>query len=428
MSHPPTLSGPWYKWAVVGILWFVAFLNAIDRHAIYSLFPLLEKELSMSAAQLGLLGSAFVWAYALLLPFAGHVGDRYPREKVIRWALLGWSAVTALNALVASPNHLIYLRALLAVGEVFYLPASLAFLSEVHPEATRSTAIAIHLSAMSIGQVVGGAVGGYVGEHYDWRALFVVLGSAGILYAPLLWMFLHSPGSPAAKPGNPAEKLILERPRSSLLQSWRDLAGIVSIRFVGMAFVCYSIVGALLMTWLPYFVFNRFSTNLAVASFSANFYLELPTTLGVLAWGAAGDYAAQRNFRGRMLVQAASLMVAAPLFLAVGWSQTLLQVTVSLVLLGLLRGGWPPNTMPVICQVVPQTLRSTAYGAINCLGNVAAGLAALAGGVLGQRFGLGSIFTSCSLIYWLASAAMIYAALRPLQFEFRQEPVSVPEK
>lgn len=423
MAREQAPPGPGYKWAVVGILWFVAFLNAIDRHAIYSIFPLLEKEMQMSAAQLGLLGSAFVWAYALLLPMAGHVGDRYPRHKVIRWALLGWSAVTGLNALAASPHHLIGLRALLAVGEVFYLPASLALLTDVHTEKTRSLAIALHLSAMSIGQVVGGAVGGYVGEHYDWRILFVTLGAAGILYTPLLWAFLRPPPQRSA----PVEQRASEKPRPGLLESWRTLARLVSLRFVALAFVCYSIVGAVLMTWLAYFLFNRFSTNLALAGFSANFYLELPTTLGVIAWGAAGDNAARRNFRGRMLVQAASLMLAGPLFLAVGWSRTLFEVTVSLVLLGLLRGGWPPNTMPVICQIVPQNLRSTAYGTINCLGNIAAGLAAIGAGIFGKRFSLGPIFTSCSLFYWIASASMTYAALRHLKLEFRREEVSVQE-
>ncbi len=59
-----------YKWWVVGMLWWIAFFNYADRQAIFSVFPLLEKELGLSSVQLGLLGSAFAWVYGLGSPVA----------------------------------------------------------------------------------------------------------------------------------------------------------------------------------------------------------------------------------------------------------------------------------------------------------------------------------------------------------------------
>jgi hypothetical protein len=44
------------------MLWWIAFCNYADRQAIFSVFPLLEKELHLSTVQLGLLGSAFACA------------------------------------------------------------------------------------------------------------------------------------------------------------------------------------------------------------------------------------------------------------------------------------------------------------------------------------------------------------------------------
>ena len=58
-----------YKWAVVGMLWFVCFFNYADRQAISSVFPILKSEFGFSAVQLGLIGSAFMWVYALGAPF-----------------------------------------------------------------------------------------------------------------------------------------------------------------------------------------------------------------------------------------------------------------------------------------------------------------------------------------------------------------------
>ena len=47
-----------YKWHVVGMLWFVCFLNNGDRQAISAILPKLQEEYGFSAAQLGLIGSA----------------------------------------------------------------------------------------------------------------------------------------------------------------------------------------------------------------------------------------------------------------------------------------------------------------------------------------------------------------------------------
>src|SRR5207342_319244 len=72
-----------YPWAVVGMLWFICFFNYADRQAIFSIFPLLEQHFGFNKAQLGVIGMAFTWVYALSAPLAGQVGDRYPRKLVI---------------------------------------------------------------------------------------------------------------------------------------------------------------------------------------------------------------------------------------------------------------------------------------------------------------------------------------------------------
>jgi MFS family permease len=72
-----------YKWRVVGMLWWISFFNYADRQAIFSVFPLLEREMGLTTVQLGLLGSGFAWVYGLGAPFAGMVVDRFKRKTVI---------------------------------------------------------------------------------------------------------------------------------------------------------------------------------------------------------------------------------------------------------------------------------------------------------------------------------------------------------
>ena len=47
---------PSYKWRIVAMLWCISFFNYADRQAIFSVFPLLEREMHLTPVQLGLLG------------------------------------------------------------------------------------------------------------------------------------------------------------------------------------------------------------------------------------------------------------------------------------------------------------------------------------------------------------------------------------
>jgi hypothetical protein len=65
------------------MLWCICFLNYGDRQAISAIFPKLYDEFHFDTVQLGLIGSAFMWVYALAAPLAGYVGDRLRRKGQI---------------------------------------------------------------------------------------------------------------------------------------------------------------------------------------------------------------------------------------------------------------------------------------------------------------------------------------------------------
>src|SRR6185436_6905971 len=88
-----------YKWWVVTMLWFVCFFNYADRQAIFSVFPLLKSEMSLSDVELGIVGSSFMWVYAGFGPLAGLIGDRLPRKTLIISGLIFWSLITIATAL-----------------------------------------------------------------------------------------------------------------------------------------------------------------------------------------------------------------------------------------------------------------------------------------------------------------------------------------
>jgi len=150
-----TLS-PNYKWHVVAMLWGISFFNYADRQAIFSVFPLLEREMHLSSVELGLLGSAFAWVYGLGAPFAGWIVDRVSRKSAILGGLYAWSAICMATVASFDFKHLLFWRAAEGLGETFYYPASMSLVSDYHDSRTRSRAMGLHQTSVYIGTIGGG--------------------------------------------------------------------------------------------------------------------------------------------------------------------------------------------------------------------------------------------------------------------------------
>src|SRR5579862_3730438 len=133
-----------YKWSVVAMLWWIAFFNYADRQAIFSVFPLLQKQMRLSDLQLGLLGSSFAWVYGSFAPVAGSMVDRMRRKTAILGGLYAWSAITIATAASRGFGALLAFRGAEGLGESFYFPAGVSLISDYHGARTRSRALGFH--------------------------------------------------------------------------------------------------------------------------------------------------------------------------------------------------------------------------------------------------------------------------------------------
>jgi predicted MFS family arabinose efflux permease len=119
-------SRPHAAWVAVGILWFVAMLNYLDRMMITAMREPIKADIAMTDAQFGLLTAVFLWIYGALSPFGGYLADRFSRRWVILGSLGVWSVVTWLKGHVRNFDELLLARALMGVSEACYIPAALA--------------------------------------------------------------------------------------------------------------------------------------------------------------------------------------------------------------------------------------------------------------------------------------------------------------
>jgi MFS family permease len=243
---------PSYKWQVVGMLWFIAFFNYADRQAIFSVFPLLEKEMGLSPVQLGLLGSSFAWVYGLCAPFAGNIVDRVRRTSAILTGLYVWSVICAVTAVSRNFGQLLFFRAAEGLGETFYFPASMSLMSDYHGKNTRSRAMGLHQTSVYLGTIAGGFFAGLIAQHYGWRLSFVVFGVLGIFLGLVLHKFLREPKRGAAdlrdtgldELGTPGRKL-------GVGEFLKTIWATPSVLLLMGAFMLDNFVGMVLLSWMP---------------------------------------------------------------------------------------------------------------------------------------------------------------------------------
>jgi MFS family permease len=396
-----------YRWYVVAMLWCISFFNYADRQAIFSVFPLLEKELGLSMVQLGLLGSAFAWVYGLSGFFAGFVVDRISRKKAILGGLYAWSIICMSTALTRGFNALFALRAAEGLGETIYYPAAVSLVSDYHGKKTRSRALGIHQTSVYGGTIAGGFFAGLIGQHYGWRWSFIVFGGLGVLLGFVLSRFLREPKRGQADLAeNESTSASL-----SLGQFFKLLGRTPTMLCLMGAFICSNFVAVVLLTWMPKFLYDRFHMGLAVAGLTATIFVQLASVVGSIVGGWLADYFRTKTPRGRILVQAAGVLCGAPFVAWCGMTRSVTSLVIALTLWGFCKGMYDANIFASMFDVVRPEARGTAAGFLNSVGWLGGGGSApVVIGFIARDNGLSAGITAASVVYLMACVLLLIAA------------------
>lgn len=383
-----------YKWYVVAMLWGISFFNYADRQAIFSVFPLLEKQMGLSTVELGLLGSSFAWVYGLAAPFAGAVVDRVRRKSAILGGLQAWSFICMATALSRDFRHLFAFRAAEGLGETFYYPASMSMISDYHGKATRSRAMGLHQTSVYVGTIAGGFFAGAIGQVYGWRWSFVVFGGLGVLLSFVLRRLLVEPERGALEPVGAREKV-------------RGWLGPTALTLMG-AFLCANFVAVVLLSWMPKFLYDRFHMSLAMAGLTATAFVQLASMAGSPAGGWLADVLRRRSPRGRMMVQAIGVFGGAPFVVLCGLTHSVTWLIVALTAWGFFKGLYDGNIFASLFDVVQPEARGKAAGMMNAVGWLGGGGSApLVIGLIAQQRGLGIAIAMASGVYIAAGLLLI---------------------
>ncbi|WP_372781677.1 spinster family MFS transporter [Phenylobacterium sp.] len=171
-------------------------VNFLDRQIITTIGESIKNDLHLTDTQMGALGGIFFAAvYTILgIPIA-RIADKSNRPWVMTISLALWSGFTVMSAFAKNYAVLAISRAGVGIGEAGCSPTAHSLLADYFPQEKRATALAIYSMGISIGTLLGMAIGGIVAEHYGWRTAFLVAGAPGLAFAVLAIFTLREPRS-----------------------------------------------------------------------------------------------------------------------------------------------------------------------------------------------------------------------------------------
>jgi MFS family permease len=401
------------------MLWLISFFNYADRQAIFSVFPLLEREMQLTPVQLGILGSAFAWVYGLSAPLAGMIIDRVKRRTAILGGLHAWSLICIATVTSSNFGHLVFWRAAEGLGETFYYPASMSLISDYHGRATRSRAMGLHQTSVYVGTIGGGFFAGLIGQYYGWRLSFVVFGALGVLLGFALSRYLIEPVRGAADVADAVPAATAHAPAAaahppavrgglSLAEFLRLVGRTPTLLCLMGAFMCANFVAVVLLSWMPKFLYDKFHMGLAMAGLTATIFVQLASMAGAPVGGWLADMWRKRTPRGRLLVQMIGVFGGAPFVALCGLTPSVGMLILALTVWGFFKGLYDANIFASVFDVVRPEARGTAAGFMNAVGWLAGGGSApIVIGIIAQRESLGLAIALASTVYIAAGLLLL---------------------
>lgn len=308
------------------VLFLINFLNFFDRFLPGVVLEPIRKEFGLTDTMSGALGTAFILIYAVAGIPLGRLADRMQRTRILGVGVAAWSLATAASGMVSNFMGLLFARLAVGVGEATCAPAGNSMIGDLYPSHRRARALGLFMLGLPLGSLACFALGGWIAQHYGWRAAFFIAAAPGLIVAVMAWRLVEpvrgtqDKAASAPLAGNAFKQIL------SIETVWWIIASGAAINFAA-----YS-----LNSFLPALLVRLHGLNLAQAGVVSSLVLGATGLVGLTLGGVLADKLHQRHPRGRLLLGAIALLVAAPLL----WLG-LNQAPGAVLALGLLVGtGW----------------------------------------------------------------------------------------
>lgn len=158
-----------------------SIMQALDNTIANVALPRIQGSLSATQDQMAWVLTSYIIAAAIMTPLSGWLAGQVGRKRVFLFSVVGFTVSSALCGLAHTLPEIIAARLFQGLSGAALIPMSQAVLLDINPLSQHARAMAIWVMGVTIGPILGPALGGWLTENYNWRWVFYINVPFGIL-------------------------------------------------------------------------------------------------------------------------------------------------------------------------------------------------------------------------------------------------------
>jgi len=372
-SGVPSQAAASRRWLVAGILLLVVIAGFFDRISIAVLFTNKEFNETLGTASnpalLGLLMTAFLFAYGASGVLLSFLGDIYGPRRSLAIGAACWAVFMALIGAASSYGLMLFYRILLGIAEGPQFALVNKVVKRWFPKEEQARANSVWMVGSPLGSAIGFPLTIALVAAYGWRMSFYALAALNLLIiVPLVLMFVRDwpphREAEARKAEEASTSSSMKGDIAIFLKDWRFWMILV---FNSMCLLYLWGLNA----WLPTYLQTVRHFDLK----SLGFFASLPFVL-MFCGEIFGGYISDRIGR-RAIVCFIGLFGAGALIYVVS---RVADPHVAAIVMALSAGFWGaalPPLFALAAQIIPPAVTASGVGVYNGVGNLIGALSPL---------------------------------------------------
>jgi len=191
---------PRHDMAVIWVLLAAAFVAILNETTMNMAIPHLIDDLQITPLAAQWVTSAFMLTMAIVIPTTGFLLRRFTTRQMFLGALVLFSTGTLLAALAIGFPMLLAARVVQASGTAIMMPLLMTTLMNLVPSESRGRMMGRVSIVMSLAPAIGPTLSGFLLDHFNWRAIFVVVLPIALIAMFIGWRWLTNVGERSDAP------------------------------------------------------------------------------------------------------------------------------------------------------------------------------------------------------------------------------------
>jgi MFS transporter, DHA2 family, multidrug resistance protein len=158
-----------------------SIMSSLDTTIANVALPRIQGSVSATQDQMAWVLTSYIVAAAIMTPLSGWLAGQIGRKRVFLYSIAGFTVASMLCGAAQSLPQIVLARLVQGLGGAALVPLSQAVLLDINPPARHARAMAVWVMGVTLGPIIGPALGGWLTENYNWRWVFYINVPFGIL-------------------------------------------------------------------------------------------------------------------------------------------------------------------------------------------------------------------------------------------------------